>query len=243
MIVTKNLKGWNIFFHRAHALLAFKIGMNIKESFWPIPRFRLDGLSAITVHDDGQPDWNKKDNLTKAGAPLDYRQRSVMAIKEVNLMINRSLYKSAFMTLMISMHCRSIYKDQKGKEIEKFMVEQEALCMSILKHLAIDITDAEGCYQVVRFCDELSLMLCQGDVPTQGRKIQLEPLPGIDENFIKKDDEGILRLNEWCFDTPEFAISAEYYTTKKLSYDSDQELIAELSLGNPNFTKFEFKKG
>lgn len=243
MIVTKNPEGWNIFFHRAHALLAFKIGMNIKQSHWPIPRFRLDGLSAITDHDDGQPDWNKKDNLTKAGAPLDFRQPSPIALKEVSRMINRSLYKSAFMTLMVSMHCRSIYNDQKGKEIEEFLVEQETLCKSILKHLEINLADAEGCYQVVRFCDELSLMLCQGDLPKEGRKIQLEPLPGIEENFIKKDEKGILRLNEWCFDTPEFAISAEYYPTKKLSYDSDQELISELTLGNPNFINFEFKKG
>jgi hypothetical protein len=240
MIVTKNPEGWNIFFHRTHALLAFKIGINIKQSYWPIPRFRLDGLSAITGHDDFQPDWNKRDNLTKAGAPLDFRQPSSMALKEVNLMINRSLYKSAFMTLMISMHCRSIYKDQKGQEIEKFMDEQEALCKSIIKHLEINLADACGCYQVLRFCDELSLMLCQGDMPKQGRKIQLEKLPGIRENFIRKDDEGILRLDQWCFETPEFTISSEYYSTKKLRYNSDHELISELSLGSPNFINFEF---
>jgi hypothetical protein len=243
MIVTKNTEGWNIFFHRAHALLAFKIGINIQKSYWPIPRFRLDGLSAITDHDDGQPDWNKRDNLTNAGAPLDFRQPSSMALNEVNFLINRCLYKSAFMTLMVSMHCRSIYKEQKGKEIEKFMDEQEALCKSIVKHLEINLADAEGCYQVVRFCDELSLMLCQGDIPKQGRKIQLEPLPGIAENFISKDEKGILRLDQWCFETPEFAISAEYYPTEKLSYRSDKELISELSLGNPNFINFEFKEG
>jgi hypothetical protein len=83
-------------------------------------------------------------------------------------------------------------------------------------------------------------MLCQGDMPKQGRKIQLEKLPGIRENFIRKDDEGILRLDQWCFETPEFTISSEYYSTKKLRYNSDHELISELSLGSPNFINFEF---
>ena len=184
MIVNKNLEGWNIFFHRTHALLAFKIGMNIKESFWPVPRFRLDGLSAITDHDNGQPKWNKRDNLTQAGAPKDYRQPSPMALNEVKLLMSSCLHKSAFMSLMVSIHCRSIYKDKKGKEIEKFISEQEALCESIIKHLEITSDQAEASYKIVRFCDELSLLLCQGDVPKEGRKIQLEPLPGIDENFI-----------------------------------------------------------
>jgi hypothetical protein len=242
MIVTKNPDGWNIFFHRTHALLAFKIGMSIKESFWLLPKFRLDGLSAITDHDGGQTDWNKSDSLTKAGAPLDFRQPSPVPLDKVKSLISRSLYKSAFMTLMISMHCRSIYKDQNEKEVEKFKEELEVLCKSILKHLNLKLADAEGCYQILRFCDELSLMLCQGDMPKQGRKIQLEPLPGIEENFIRKGEDGFLKLDQWCFGSTEFDISVEYYQTKKLKYNSDQELISELPMGNPKFLDFKFKK-
>jgi len=243
MIVTKNLKGWNIFFHRTHALLAFKIGIYIKESLWPLPEYRMDGLSAITDHDNCQPKWNKRDHLTEAGAPKDYRQPSPMALKRVKLLMSSCLHKSAFMSLMVSMHCRSIYKDKKGKEIEKFIKEQEALCQSIMEHLDITQIKAEGCYQILRFCDELSLILCQGDIPKSAKKIQLEPLQGIEENFIKKDENGILRLDHWCFDSLEFTIFSEYYETKKLGYDSDNELSSEIPYGNPHFINFEFKEG
>ena len=219
MIVTKNLEGWNIFFHMTHALLAFKIGMNIKEK------------------------WNKRDNLTQAGAPKDYRQPSPMAFNEVKLLMSSCLHKSAFMSLMVSIHCRSIYKDKKGKKIGKFISDQEALCDSIIKHLEITSDQAEASYQILRFCDELSLMLCQDDVPKESRKIQLEPIPGIDENFIRKDVNGYLRLDHWCFNPSEFTLFSEYYQTKKLSYNSDNELISELTLGKPNFINFEFKLG
>jgi len=242
MIVTKNLQGWNIFFHRTHALLAFKIGIHIKESFWPIPSYRLDGLSAITDHDNGQPKWKKRDNLTEAGAPKDFRQPSSMALKEVKSLINSCLHKSSFMSLMISMHCLSIYKEKKDKKVKDFLRELDNLSKSIIKHLNIKLADAESCYQILRFCDELSLLLCQDDIPKEGRKIQLEPLPGIKENFIREDENGILRLDHWCFDSSEFTLSSEYYKTKKLSYDSDHELISELPLGQPEFIRFDFKK-
>ncbi|MEP0714081.1 MAG: DUF3891 family protein, partial [Algoriphagus sp.] len=204
--------------------------------------YRLDGLSAITDHDDSQADWHKSDNLTDAGAPLDYRQAGQMKIKEVKKMIENCLHKSAFMTLMVSMHCLSIYKDQKGKAVKSFMDDQKDLCQFIQSHLHVTNADAEKSYRILRFCDELSLMLCQQDIPTNSRKIQLEPLPGIEENFIHLDENGILRLDHWCFESSEFTLSGEYYRTKKLSYTSDAELIAELKLGNPLFTHYKFKK-
>jgi hypothetical protein len=242
MIVTKNTQGWNIYFHKAHALLAFKIGMKIKESVWPDLNYRLEVLSAITEHDDSQADWNKSDNLTPLGAPVDYRQSGQMKITEVQNMIDRCLQKSAFMTLMISIHCVSIYKEQESKSVKKFLSDQEDLCQSILSHLKISRKDAEDYYLILRFCDELSLMLCQQDIPKPTRKIELDPLPGISENYIWSDEEGILRMDNWCFDEPEFILTGEHYTTQKLSYSSDAELVGELPLGKPLFTSYTFKK-
>ncbi|PZX53516.1 uncharacterized protein DUF3891 [Algoriphagus ratkowskyi] len=242
MIVTKNPGGWNIFFHRSHALLAFKIGFKMSESLWPLPEYRLDGLSAITDHDNGQPKWNKSDNLTKAGAPLDFRQPSPMHLKYVKSLISECLHKSAFMTLMVSMHCCSIYKNQSSKEVVKFLRELEELSETIGKHLNLKKEDINECYRIVRFCDELSLTLCQGDLPKMGRKIQVEPLPGMEENFISKDEDGIITLDNWCFDQSEFKLSAEFYTAKKLKYISDHELISEIPLGKPMFEEFYFKK-
>lgn len=242
MIVTKNSQGWNIIFHKAHALLAFKIGMKIKESVWPNLEYRLEGLSAITEHDDSQAEWNKRDNLTALGAPADYRQSGQMKIKEVQKMIDGCLHKSAFMTLMVSMHCLSIYKDQKGKAVKKFLSDQEDLTASILSHLKISRDDAKKSYLILRFCDELSLMLCQKDIPKNKRKIETEPLPGIKENFIWMDEGGILRMDTWCFDESEFTLKCEYYTTQKLSYASDAELAGELNFGNPHYDSYTFKK-
>lgn len=242
MIVTKNSRGWNIFFHRAHALLAYKIGMNLKSKFWPLPIFRLDGLAAITDHDNGQPGWHRNDNLTDSGAPLDYRQRKIPALKETKDLIERCLYKSSFMTLMVSMHCTSLYKDQEEKQVKDFLNEQKKLQKVIRENLQLNEEDLKASYLVLRFCDELSLTLCQGDVPKNERKIQLEPLPGLAENYLLQDQNGVLRLETWIFEKSEVQLTGEYYQTKKLSYKSDKELIDELPLGQPKYLTFNFQK-
>jgi hypothetical protein len=242
MIVTKNQKGWNIFFHRAHALLAFKIGMNLQSKFWPLPSYRLEGLSAITDHDNGQPDWHKQDNLTDAGAPLDYRQRKSTPLKETKELVERSLYKSSFMTLMISIHCCSLYKDQEEKQVKAFLNNQKKLQKTIRENLQLNEKDIEASYLVLRFCDELSLTLCQDDIPKNKRKIQLEPLPGLPENFLFRDKNGVLRFDNWIFEKSEVQLKTEFYQTKKLSYQSDKELIDELPMGSPKHLLFNFKK-
>ncbi len=78
-------------FSSGSCALAYKIGMNLQSKFWPLPIFRLDGLAAITDHDNGQPDWHKNNNLTDSGAPLDYRQLKITALKETKDIIQQCL--------------------------------------------------------------------------------------------------------------------------------------------------------
>nr|WP_281261363.1 DUF3891 family protein [Chamaesiphon polymorphus] len=69
MIVNLTDNGWEIIYHRAHALLAAQIA-----GYWQTPddTTRLvDTIAAIAHHDDLEREW-EGNHLTKAGAPLDF---------------------------------------------------------------------------------------------------------------------------------------------------------------------------
>lgn len=85
------------------------------------------------------------------------------------------------------MHCTSLYKDQEGKQVKDFLNEQKKLQKLIRENLQLNQEDLNVSYLVLRFCDELSLTLCQGDVPKNERKLQIEPLPGFTENCLLQD--------------------------------------------------------
>lgn len=69
MIVNQHQKGWEVIYHRAHALLAAEIAAqwNVKER----PMRWLETIAAISHHDDLEKEWEGK-HITDAGAPLDF---------------------------------------------------------------------------------------------------------------------------------------------------------------------------
>jgi len=69
MIVNLQTDGWEIIYHRAHALLAAQIA-----GYWDICKnsSRLyETIAAISHHDDLEKEW-EGNQLTAAGAPLDF---------------------------------------------------------------------------------------------------------------------------------------------------------------------------
>ena len=58
MIVSPLDKGWKIFFHKAHALLAMAIGMNLNSKIWPLPNYWAAGIESIGEHDNNWPEYS-----------------------------------------------------------------------------------------------------------------------------------------------------------------------------------------
>ena len=96
MIVSPINKGWEIIFHKAHALLAMDIGLKLDTSLWPIPKYWAAGMESIGEHDNNQPLWHKRNNLTESGAPLDYRQREAVNLEQSKVCL-RQLTKGEFL--------------------------------------------------------------------------------------------------------------------------------------------------
>jgi hypothetical protein len=69
MIVNQTKNGWEIIYHRAHALLAAQIGGQWDKT--KAPAHFYETIAAISHHDDLEKEWEDA-QLTDAGAPLDF---------------------------------------------------------------------------------------------------------------------------------------------------------------------------
>lgn len=243
MIVSPINKGWKIIFHKAHALLAMDIGLNLDHSLWAIPKYWAAGIESIGEHDNNQPLWHERNNLTESGAPLDYRQRESVNLDQARAVVKSAKYKSGFIVLMVSAHFQKLYGASKELKVQKFLEENEENCREILANLGLEEKQVANCYSFLRFCDDLSLALCQNDFEHHKEPVEVEPIVGESKIYLSLLGDGTFRLDPWIFESNEVLFHTEYFTTTSDFYDEDEELKKDLDLLHPSEKSFLFKKG
>ncbi len=86
MIVNATQNGWEIIYHRAHALLAAQLAGQWRRKDAPARLYET--IAAISHHDDLEKEW-EEDSLTEAGAPKDFtlgtKKDAEMGISKVPL--------------------------------------------------------------------------------------------------------------------------------------------------------------
>ena len=75
MIVTQTDTGWQIINQQAHGLLAVQIALHWQVDKRPV--HWVETLIALTEHDDGQDNWEGRNHLTTAGAPLHFPDSAI----------------------------------------------------------------------------------------------------------------------------------------------------------------------
>ena len=223
MIVNPSATGWDIIFQPSHALLAGKIAMQWKHSERPEPW--TDVLSAIIDHDDGQKGWKHKQNLTEAGAPLDFQQEET-DIGQAKRTVANARYRSRWIALLTSMHTSALYGQLRGtnQEMDDFLNEQQDYQKKLRSNLSMKKSEAERMYRLVFFCDACSLVLCKNEVPTNGNKLELAPTPDQQTAFIFQKDEQCLSIEPWVFEEKSFTVSVDVFQLHQLSFKSDHAL-------------------
>ncbi|REG88322.1 DUF3891 family protein [Algoriphagus antarcticus] len=242
MIVSESDKGWKILFHKAHALLAMDIGLNLDYRFWPIQKYWAAGMESIGEHDNDQPKWKDRNNLTESGAPLDYRQRTEVDLEQAKAVARSAKYKSSFIVLMVSAHFQKLYGESEEQDVQEFMKELGESRDEILHNLELKKNEVEQCYQFLRFCDDLSLALCQNDCENDKKTVEFEAITGDEKISLTQLANGEFQLEPWIFAKHELVFYAEYYSTTTDFYNEDKELKNDLDLLRPLEKKFVFKK-
>lgn len=245
MIVNKSMKGIHIILHEAHGLLAGKIANEIAMEYRPIHWFET--LIAVCEHDDRQLNFKEKDYLSEIGVPLDFTEDK-SSIQEVLKRMKRVLKsagnKSQWVKLLISYHLEFIYSQliEESKQIQTFFSEEKYVRKEILKKFGVSDKKARSYYEFLRFCDRLSLILCNDETPDAQRLLEINTSINGETYFIKKAENGDLIITPWIFNDSKFELSVEERILRETQFKSSKEFEKVLSAMPPINKRWVLRK-
>ncbi|MFV8224319.1 DUF3891 family protein [Christiangramia aquimixticola] len=245
MIVNTKNKGWEIFSHSAHGLLAGQIANELieelKDENW------VATLAAIIEHDDRQLDFDEKDYLTDLGMPRDFllEERKVEEIiKRSKRLLVEAERKSTWIAILILHHIQYIYKDmaQDNKSLSSFLETLHTREQSLIKANKLPVKKVKDTYQILVFADRCSLILCQDAIPAMNRKLEINTSIRDTTYFIKEKEDELITIEPWIFRSDNFSVNAEYKVLDQSSFKDNKEFEKCLNECPVRIKKWNFKK-
>jgi hypothetical protein len=226
MIVNLQPTGWEIIYHRAHALLAAQIA-----GLWPLdtrPHYRYETIAAISHHDDLEKEW-EGDQLTPAGAPLDFTLERQGGAERLQQHVDESLYRGRWVALLTSMHLCFLHQGrEKEADIAHFLNTQRQLQQQWREELDVNEDTAKSAYDFMRWCDRLSLILCQHQVPAGGRQLEIITMATGESYSLFQQDSGTLGITPWPFARDRATVTVEACDLSQLAFESNEALTEAL---------------
>jgi hypothetical protein len=227
MIVNLTDNGWEIIYHRAHALLAAQIA-----GYWHTPddtAHLVDTIAAIAHHDDLEREW-QGDHLTKAGAPFDFTLGESIEVPPLYEHIEAALYRGRWVALLVSMHMSFLNEGRRGKmpELDEFLDKQIELQTGWRKSLKVNKTDAQKTYAMMQCCDRLSLILCQQQLPDGERWLEIAIGPTGERHDILKRGDDTLAVKPWPFKDKKFTVRVDATYPTQMKFETNKQLIKSL---------------
>jgi Protein of unknown function (DUF3891) len=227
MIVNLTDSGWEIIYHRAHALLAAQIA-----GYWcksDLSAHSIDTIAAICHHDDLEREWQGS-HLTTAGAPLDFRLGEDLSIPALYQHIEDARYCGRWVALLVSMHMTFLNAGKRGElpELDEFLDKQTELQAAWRKSLKVNKADAQKAYAMMQCCDRLSLILCQRQIPDGERWLEIATGPtGERHDLIQRGDD-TLTVKPWPFQDKAFTVRVDACYPPQMKFQTDRELVESL---------------
>jgi Protein of unknown function (DUF3891) len=241
MIVNLMESGWEVIYHRAHALLAAQVGGHWRKN--DMPERIYETLAAISHHDDLEREW-QGNQITPAGAPLDFTLDPESSIEKLEKHIQEGRYRGRWVTLLTSKHicfiCQA--KQDESDEWRTFLKEQTELQQKYAKELGIEKDEVERAYQFMRWCDRTSLILTQKQIPQVGRALEITS--GIDGQRydIRELPDGHITVEPWPFEDDIFTVNVEASLLSELKYESSEQLVSALKEAPLTLLEWTFAK-
>ncbi len=246
MIVNTTNKGWEIISQYAHGLLAGRIAAQIHPKYRP--KQWVETLTAIIEHDDKQIDLDMQSCLSDAGLPMDFTlskaEPQASVVKRAKGLMELAKNKSRWIALLISCHLDFLYNnDGTGKEMQRFLEEESKFRKQTIKKFDITEGKLNEYYQILRFCDRLSLIICKDEVPEKGRKLEINQSIDDKTYFVSKDEEDNLIIDSWCFKEESFDLSVETRYVEQATFSSGAALQSTIDKTEVTLKYFKFIKG
>jgi hypothetical protein len=231
VIVNATQNGWEVIYHRAHALLAAQLGGQWRRKDAPARLYET--LAAISHHDDLEKEW-EEDNLTEAGAPKDFMLSSKAdvraGIQKLADLAKNALYRGRWVALLISMHISRLNESSRGQfpELDKLLDEQLENQQRLRKGLGIKKEEVDAAYAFMQWCDRLSLILCQQELPDDERFLEISKGPEGQRYDIMQRSDNLVVVKPWPFQDDKFTVNVEACDLSQVKFDSNTELTQAL---------------
>lgn len=240
MIANQTETGWEIIYHRAHALLAAEIAGHWNRQNSPMRL--IETVAAISHHDDLEKEWEEK-NITPAGAPLDFTLDKNIDLPKLKKHIANSRYRGRWVAMLTSMHTSFLTEGMRGsEEVDSFLDEQLSMQEQIRKELQISKQDAEQAYAFMQWCDRFSLILCQQQLPEDERALEISTGPDGKRYDVIQLEDGTVKVTPWPFEAKEFTVNVEASYLDKLQFKSSAELTEALQTAPIKTKTWKFVK-
>ncbi|MFN6513669.1 MAG: DUF3891 family protein [Nostoc sp. CreGUA01] len=245
MIVNATQDGWEIIYHRAHALLAAQLAGQWRRKDAPARLYET--IAAISHHDDLEKEW-EEDNLTEAGAPRDFTlmtnsdaQESIQ--KNANL-AKDALYRGRWVALLISMHISRLNEPSRGQfpELDQLLDEQLQNQERWRKELGIEKEQVDAAYAFMQWCDRLSLILCQHELPADERFLEISNGPDGQRYDIMQRSDQLVVVKPWPFQDDKFTVNIEACKLSQVKFESNAELTQALQQAPIKVLEWTFVK-
>lgn len=239
MIVKPTQEGWELIYQRAHGLLAMQLAFYWRED--QRPERWVETLAAIEGHDDEGNNLEGDNHLTEAGAPRDFTL-SDFSLEQAKRVALRSQYRGRWVALLTSMHTVFLYGKarDRNQEVDAFLDEQLENQARWRKELKVTKGKAEAAYALMQWCDQLSLVLCQGQLPAGARWLEVSKGPNGRRYDVRQREDGSLEVTPWPFAERRFAVSVEATRIEGLSFASDAALLTAMRQGEIVIKTWDF---
>ncbi len=241
MIVRPIQTGWEVIYHRNHALLAAQLAGQWRKKNAPARLYET--IAAISHHDDLEKEW-EEDNLTDAGAPKDFTLDSKTSYPQLYNHLEGALHRGRWVALLTSMHMSFLQEGKRGESAEgdAFLDDQLACQKQWRQELGISEQDVEQAYAFMQWCDRCSLILCQNQIPEDERKLEISKGPDGKDYYIQQLKDGHLTVLPWCFEQNSFTVNAEVSLLDQVKFNSNKSLVSALKQAPRQLLEWTFVK-
>jgi hypothetical protein len=241
VIVNPTQTGWEIIYHRAHALLAAQVAGQWRKKNAP-PRL-YETIAAISHHDDLEKEW-EENCLTEAGAPMDFTLDESTDYNRLRKHIENALYRGRWVALLNSIHqCRlNSGKREDSSEAEAFLDEQLQLQKQWQEELNVSPEEVKSAYDFMQWCDRFSLILCMQEIPSDERYLEISKGSDGQRYDILQFDNQLVTVTPWCFEDDRFTLNVEASYLSQIKFDDNASLIEALYTAPRQLLEWTFVK-
>jgi hypothetical protein len=241
VIVNQDEKGWEVIYHRAHALLAAQLAGHWKRENSPVRLYET--LAAISHHDDLEREW-EGNQLTPAGTPLDFTLDKSTSIGKLRELTKNALYRGRWVALMISKHMSFLNEGKRGEseEMDRFLDEQLEHQEKWRKELKLTKKDVDDAYAFMQMFDRLSLILCQRHIPVGERALEIAKGPDGQRYDVVQLNDGKVTVKPWPFEEEPFTVNVEASNLEQVTFKDDAELTQALQKASIKVLEWTFVK-